>query len=199
MDDGSGPVDIGQCFAGAEYSEAVGCAYGHKYYVSMVDSNGNHHLFVYDADKKLWHREDDFEAISFTSTNGGVVAISADADKLLAMGVDPDWGSEDKMEGAVRWMAQTGEIGIDSPDRKHISRLTLRLSMEVGAELTIYAQYDMEPEWVALGSIRGTSLRSFSLPVRPRRCDHLRLRFEGVGDVKLYSITKTIEEGSEYP
>jgi hypothetical protein len=69
--------------------------------------------------------------------------------------------------------------------------------MEPGAELTVYAQYDMEQEWVPLGSIRGTDLRSFSLPVRPRRCDHLRLRFEGEGNVKLYSITKTIEEGSE--
>jgi hypothetical protein len=71
--------------------------------------------------------------------------------------------------------------------------------MEVGAELTVYAQYDTEPEWVALGSIRGTGLQSFSLPLRLRRCDHLRLRLEGEGDVKLYSITKTIQEGSEYP
>ena len=199
MDDGSGPVDIGQCFAGAEYSSAVGCACGHKYYVSVLGDDDKRHLFVYDADKKVWHREDDFMAISFAKSGNVMLAIGEDAEKILVMGVDSDWGSEDKMEGAIRWMAQTGEIGIDSPDRKYISRLTLRLSMEVDAELTIYAQYDMEPEWVALGSIRGTSLRSFSLPVRPRRCDHLRLRFEGVGDVKLYSITKTIEEGSEYP
>ena len=103
------------------------------------------------------------------------------------------------MEGPVSWMAETGEIGLDEPGRKYISRLTLRLSMEVGAELTVYARYDTEPEWVALGSIRGTGLQSFSLPLRLRRCDHLQLRREGVGDVKLYSITKTIQEGSEYP
>ena len=194
MDDGSGPVEIGECFAGARYESAIGCVHGHKYYVSMENGEG-WHLFVYDAEKKLWHREDDFHAVSFSSSIGCVMAAEAGSQKLIDMngGIEQDGGMEDH----VRWMAETGEIGLDSPDTKYISRLTLRLSMEVGAEMTLYAQYDMEPEWVALGSIRGTSLHSFSLPVRPRRCDHLRLRLEGEGDVKLYSITKTIEEGSE--
>lgn len=196
MDDGSGPEEIGACFAGARYNNAVGCAWGHKYYVSMENDEG-WHLFVYDADKKLWHREDDFHAISFSSVIGCVIAVENGGKALIDMNSGEQ--QDGRMEGTVHWMAQTGEIGIDSPDQKYISRLTLRLSMEVGAELTIYAQYDMEPEWVALGSIRGTSLRSFSLPIRPRRCDHLRLRFEGEGDVNLYSITKTIEEGSAYP
>ena len=194
MDDGSDPVEIGECFAGVRYENAIGCVYGHKYYVSMENSEG-WHLFVYDAEKKLWHREDDFHAVSFSSNTGCLMAAEAGGKKLIDM--NSGYQQDGRMEGTVRWMAQTGEIGIDSPDMKYISRLTLRLSMEIGAELTIYAQYDMEPEWVALGSIRGTSLRSFSLPIRPRRCDHLRLRFEGEGDVKLYAITKTIEEGSE--
>lgn len=196
MDDGSGPVESGECFAGTAYKNAIGCVSGHKYYVSMENGDG-WHLFVYDADKKLWHREDDFHATALYGGIGLVVAVEAGGKALVDM--TSGTYQEGHMEGPVRWMAQTGEIGLDSPDRKYISRLTLRLSMEIGAELTVYAQYDMEPEWVVLGSIRGTSLRSFSLPIRPRRCDSLRLRFEGEGDVKLYSITKTIEEGSEYP
>jgi hypothetical protein len=69
--------------------------------------------------------------------------------------------------------------------------------MDIGAKMDIYAQYDLSDEWVHLGSMVGTSLRSFSIPVRPRRCDHLRLRIEGEGMSKIYSITKTIEQGSE--
>lgn len=197
MDDGSGPEEIGQCFAGEEYNNAVGCVCGHKYYVSMEDSEGGWHLFVYDADKKLWHREDDSHATALWGGGAWVAAARAEEKKLL----DLNSGTQQagRMEGPVSWMAETGEIGLDEPGRKYISRLTLRLSMEVGAELTVYARYDTEPEWVALGSIRGTGLQSFSLPLRLRRCDHLQLRLEGVGDVKLYSITKTIQEGSEYP
>ena len=43
----------------------------------------------------------------------------------------------------------------------------------------------------------GSSLRSFSVPIRPRRCDHLRLRVVGEGEAKIYSIAKVIEEGSD--
>jgi hypothetical protein len=48
-----------------------------------------------------------------------------------------------------------------------------------------------------LGTITGTDLRSFSIPVRPRRCDHLRLRFEGEGKAMVFSLTKTYTHGSD--
>lgn len=192
MDDGSGPVEIGQCFAGATYGSAVGGVCGRKYYVSMCDEDDVWHLFVYDVQKKLWHREDDFHALCICS---GTTLHATDGKSIWDMTSGRQ--QDGHMEDTLRWMAETGEIGLESPDRKYISRLDLRLSMEIGAELTVYVQYDTEPEWVALGSIRGTSLQTFSLPLRLRRCDHFRLRFEGEGDIKLYSITKTIMKGSD--
>ena len=41
------------------------------------------------------------------------------------------------------------------------------------------------------------SLRTYTIPVLPRRCDHLRYRLSGTGDVKIYSIARTIEIGSD--
>lgn len=101
------------------------------------------------------------------------------------------------MEEDVSWMAVTGDLGLELPEQKYISRLTLRLSLDPGATLEVYAQYDREQTWVKLGQVYGTDLRSFSLPVRPRRCDQLRLKLQGTGMCKLYSITKTLEKGSE--
>ena len=100
-------------------------------------------------------------------------------------------------EEVVSWMAVTGDLGLELPEQKYITRLTLRLCLEPGATMEIYAQYDREPAWVKLGQVYGTDLRSFSLPVRPRRCDQLRLKLQGTGMCKLYSITKTLEKGSE--
>lgn len=80
---------------------------------------------------------------------------------------------------------------------KYISRLTVRMSLEVGTKVNFYAQYNSAGDWEPLGTVTGTNLRSFSLPVRPKRCDHMRLRIEGVGDAKVYSITKVIEQGSD--
>ena len=45
--------------------------------------------------------------------------------------------------------------------------------------------------------VTGTDLRSFTMPVRPRRCDHLRLRFEGEGKGMVFSLTKTYTHGSD--
>jgi hypothetical protein len=97
----------------------------------------------------------------------------------------------------VQWMVETGEVGISSPDMKYISRLTVRMSMEIGSEARFYAQYDFDEDWEQLFTMQGTNLRSFSLPIRPKRCDHMKLRIEGEGVVRIYSITKTIEQGSE--
>ena len=80
---------------------------------------------------------------------------------------------------------------------KYISRMTVRMSLDIGASVDFYAQYDLSNDWVHLCTMHGTSLRSFSIPIRPRRCDHMKLRIVGNGGCKIYSITKTIEQGSE--
>lgn len=190
--DGSLPTEVSQALGNVQYSAAVGGAHGSKYYISMTDSEGKHHLFVFDTAKGMWHREDDLQVSDFCACRGELYANCGGVIRTML-------GSETKDTEPVEWMAETGEIGISSPDAKYISRLTLRMSTELGAEVRIYAQYDFSSEWEHLTTLQGTSLRSFSLPVRPRRCDHMKLRIEGIGQVKIYSITKTIEGGSELP
>lgn len=190
--DGSLPTEAGYALGNEAYSGAVGCAHGNKYYVSMMDAGGVWHLFVYDTAKGMWHREDNLHALGFCSCRGELYCVDADDRNIVTM-----LGSGEAYEGSVSWMVETGELGISSPDMKYISRLTVRMSMEIGSEMNLYVQYDLSGEWVHVCNIRGTSLRSFSIPIRPRRCDHMKLRIEGVGGAKIYSITKTIEQGSE--
>ena len=116
----------------------------------------------------------------------------ATGDKILAM-----LGTGVKEDGDIEWMVETGEIGIASPDAKYISRLTLRMAMDIGAEVRILAKYDFSDEWEEVCVLISENLRSFSIPIRPMRCDHMKLRIEGKGMSKIYSITKTIEQGSE--
>lgn len=190
--DGSLPTEMSYVMGDISYGEAVAGAHGNKYYISMADGDGVYHLFVYDTAKSMWHREDNLRADAFCSCRGELYCIDHDTKRIITM-----LGSVEQVMDLVPWMVETGEIGIASPDMKYVSRLTIRMSMDIGAKMDIYAQYDLSDEWVHLGSMVGTSLRSFSIPVRPRRCDHLRLRIEGEGMSKIYSITKTIEQGSE--
>ena len=189
--DGSLPTEVSYALGNEVYNEAVGGSHGNKYYISMKDVSGNYNLFVFDTAKGMWHKEDDLQVDHFCSCRGEMYAISKG--KIITM-----LGSGTPDADPVEWMVQTGEIGISSPDMKYISRLTLRMIMDIGSEVRIYAQYDFSDEWEALCNIRNAeSLRSFSLPIRPRRCDHMKLRIEGEGMAKIYSITKTIEQGSE--
>ena len=190
--DGSLPAEASYALGTEAYSEAVGGAHGNKYYVSMKDAAGTWYLFVYDASKNMWHKEDNLHAAAFCSCRGEMYCIDADSGKIITM-----LGSGTPDTAPVEWMAETGELGISSPDMKYVSRLTIRMMLDLGAAADIFAQYDLSDEWVHLCSLRGTSLRSFSIPVRPRRCDHMKLRILGEGMAKIYSITKTIEQGSD--
>ena len=106
-------------------------------------------------------------------------------------------GSGTKETDKIAWYAESGVIGTSMPDKKYISSIVVRMSLAIGTEVKFFAEYDSCGEWEALATVDGKTLRSFSLPMKPKRCDHFRLRIEGVGEAKIYSITKTIEQGSD--
>lgn len=190
--DGSLPVEVSGAFGEERYGEAVGGAHGNKYYISMRDSRDGWNLFVYDTVKGMWHREDGLRADCFCSCREELYCIEHGTGKIVTM-----LGSGTPDAGKVEWMVQTGVIGTDMPDMKYISRLLVRMSLEIGARVRFLAQYNSMGGWESLGTVTGSNLRSFSLPIRPKRCDHMRLRIEGIGDAKIYSITKTIQQGSD--
>lgn len=191
--DGSLPVEVSAALGEERYDSAAAGAHGNKYYISMRDADTDDFvLFVYDTGKAVWHKEDNLHADCFCACRGELYCVEHGTGKILAL-----LGSGEKEADNVEWMVQTGILGTDQPDRKYISRLNVRMSMDVGGRARFFVQYDSMGGWEHLGTVNVTSLKSFSLPIRPRRCDHLRLRIEGVGDARIYAITQTIEEGSD--
>lgn len=187
--DGSLPVEVSAVFGGEHYTNASAGAHGNKYYVSMDGTDGRV-LFVYDTAKGIWHKEEDEGFTMFCSCRDEMFA----SDGLIIAELLGTGGND---EGDVPWMAETGEIGVTSPDQKAVSRINIRMSMDIGSVVTVLAQYDDSGDWETCFHLEGTNLRSFSMPLRPVRCDTMRLRFEGRGDVRIYSITKTIAQGSD--
>ena len=189
--DGSIPTEISYCLGTEQYREAVGGALGNKYYISMLDSGGHANLFVWDTAKKLWHREDDFRAALMESIGGTLYAMEDGTGKIWDM-----TNAGDNPEEEVRWSVSTGEIGLEMPDMKYLARMIIRMSLEPGTEVRIYARYDFSQDWEPLFAVRSTRLRSFDIPVRAKRCDYMQLKIDGDGPGKIYSITKTIQQGS---
>ena len=187
---GSLPQEISYAFGDVRYSNAVAGGHGNKYYISMADPSGQYHLFVYDTGKNMWHKEDNTRAACFCSCRNELYFIDYNSKQIMA-----ELGAGDEL---VSWMVETGDIGLDRPEAKYLSRLKIRMALDAGATVHIYAQYDYSRDWELLYEWRTPFYRSVSIPVRPRRCDHLRLKIEGTGNAKIYSILKVIEEGSVY-
>lgn len=190
--DGSLPTEVSGAFGDLRYGNAVAGAHGNKYYISMADGTGRHHLFVYDTAKGMWHKEDDLHAGAFCSCREELYCIDHGTGHIITM-----LGSGTPETEAVEWMAETGNLYMTWPDMKYIPRMLVRMSLDIGSVVKFYAQYDLSDEWIELCTMKGTNLRSFSVPIRPRRCDHMKLRIVGKGMGKIYSITKTIEQGSD--
>jgi hypothetical protein len=192
--DGSLPQEVSYAFGEEKYSDAVAGAAGNKYYISMKSASTNEYvLMVYDTARKLWHKEDDTYAKAFSFCRNEMYFIDGKTGKIRTI-----FGSGETDTKPVEWMAESGVIGTDMPDKKYISRLTIRLSLAIGSRVQIYAQYDSCGSWEHLGTLNGTTLKTFSVPVKPKRCDHMRLRIAGQGEAKIYSIVKVIEQGSDF-
>ena len=199
--DGSLPAEISAAFGGESYSDAVGGGHRNKYYISMQDSGGTWHLFVYDTRLGVWHREDTTHAEAWCSCRDEMYYIDA-ADKKIRTVL----GSGTAETAAIPWKAETGTIvaltgSTKYPDRiadrKYVGRMLIRMALEPGSTVQAYIEYDSGGAWEKLWSMTGKNLRTFSFPVRPHRCDHFRLKLEGTGGAKIYSITKTLEQGSD--
>ena len=190
--DGSLPTEISSALGDMSYHNAVAGSLGNKYYISMSDDNGEYHLFVCDTLKGMWHREDDTEAAVFCNCRGDLYYIDHADNNIKTVR-----GTGAKETAPIKWQAVTGVIGTDSPDKKYISRMDVRMSLAVGARVSFYAEYDSSGEWDHLFTMDGVKLRSFAVPIRPQRCDHLRLKIIGSGEAKIYSICKTTEQGSD--
>ena len=190
--DGSLPAEISGALGDKSYSDARAGYLGNKYYVSMKGEDGEYNLFVYDTKKGMWHREDETEALVFCNCKGDLYYIDyAGRDIMSVKGggvVDPN---------AVQWEAVTGYIGTDSPDKKYVSRLDVRMKLAVGAKVSFYAEYDSSGSYEHLFNMTGVNLKSFAVPIKPKRCDHMRLKIVGEGEAKIFSICKTVEWGSD--
>lgn len=192
MYDGSMPMSVSDQLGLILYSDARAGALNGKYYISMKDTAGDWTMFAYDTNKAMWHKEDDFRAMGFGRVGDELFAIDETNNKLDAlMGT---WGEpEEEME----WSATFGLFGTDYRRTKYLSRFKIRMYIEPDSKAHLWIMYDSDGDWHDEGEIRGHSMKTFDLPVVPRRCDHLRFRLTGDGECRIYSISRLMEVGGD--
>jgi len=187
---GGMPAEVGQNLGDVKYYAAAAGAFGQRYYISMKDAANAWHLFCYDAGKGMWMHEDALHCEMFASMDDDLFA-------LCDNGITALFGTAGTVEEEIEWGCTTGLMTYEYPDRKYIGRFNIRVSMDLNAAMKMFIEYDSSGVWNSAGEWRLPVTGTVNIPLRPRRCDHLRLKFEGRGDVRIYSIAKVVEKGSD--
>ena len=197
--DGSVPIKVSDKLGRlSEYVGACGGACGEKYYLSLWTNEKKAVLYVLDTELGIWIKEDESECESMAEVRDALyfVKISREGDlerhTIEAVGIHGA-ADEDQESQKIPWYAETGIIGLETPDAKYVSKLAIRLHMDAGSCVRILVQYNSRGNWKQIGATDAPSMRTATMQITPVRCDHIRLRLEGTGGCEVYSVTKTLK------
>lgn len=182
-------------------------------------------LYVLDTERGLWHKEDDVEITCMATGEDDLVFVKVGKETVkndsgvsyrqltytlssirgtaqlnhngdLGANAVHDWSPEETK--SIGWYATSGVIGLETPDKKYLSKISIRLCLSESDGASAWVEYDSEEGWKPVGNVPQTNrMRTVTLPIIPKRCDHMRLKLEGTGTCKVYSITKTFTEAED--
>lgn len=196
---GGMPMEISAALGPDIFEEASAGAWANKYYVSMR-SGSKWNTFVYDTEKSVWHREDDSQFTTFSPIDADLYAVKVGmGDSAIDYGVWSLRGTAGTKETDIEWEAVSGIKAFDSPDHKYTLRYDFRVQMTAGSAVSVYMQYDSDGVWRKQGTMvsHEDMLGTKVIPVRPRRCDHLQIKLEGKGRVRVFSMARILQGGSD--
>lgn len=189
--DGSLPTSISSALGEMTYSDVICGSLGSKIYISARENGYLHVLLTYDIEKGIWHKEDNLQCKDICRVHNGLYYADINGN----IGSFKENGT---VENDFAWFAETGNIGYSLPNNKYVGRIMLRLSKTTNGTLAVKISYDNSDIWETVILLKkAMSVTSYSVPIIPHRCDHFRLRIEGVGEAKVFSLTKVIEQGSD--
>lgn len=189
---GAMPVRIDEPL-GVDLVRGVAGGDGVKYYISATDSKNNVSLYVYDTEKRMWHKEDDFSA-EYMYFSDVLYGVKSNGETWALTDGGNDIGGE--LEEKVKWFVEFADMTFGSPYQKGVAKVHVRFDLDTDAEAKAEISYD-GGEWELIREFVGDRKRSNVLPVIPHRCDHFRIRLSGTGICDIYAMALQYYNGSE--
>ena len=193
--DGSSARLQDQVFGDWQLKNVISKADATKCYVAAKLPDGLNAIFCYDTNRGLWVKENGYDGkiISMTYDEGKIYALEEGYDGILWLNGESE---QDENGAPVESFVEFGDFTENSPNRKAVSKLQLRLELEEGAMVTVWLSYEGR-SWIKAKEIRQGKKRSVYIPVIPHRCDYYRIKISGSGQWKLFSLTREFYIGSE--
>ena len=181
---GGVPQCVSEALGDHTYKNAVGGSDGERYYVSMQDEKNNYEMLCYNTGIRQWYREDDLKVIGFIKDT-----------MLTWSGRVMKCRSEYSNETSGGSMLEFADFIEGSPNKKSTAKLLVRVELGENSELTVKMSFD-GGAYETVKTLVSGGKQSYYLPILVKRCDRFRVKFEGKGMWRLYSLTREYSEGS---
>ena len=182
----------------AYYYEGVAGVHGSKYYIEVENTKGGHTIFVYDSQLGLWTRENRLGLLGFSGGNDGRL-FGFSYISIFGFGTSDNvlYTNKQVSEEWVDWFLETGDMGVEVPEFKFISKLAFRAYIPSQSEVAVEISYDDKP-FEQVGVLRGYhEMTTQVIDIVPYRCDHYRLKLKGHGNVRFHTLYITYNAESE--
>ena len=191
--DGGLPGSVHGAFFGQRFENAVSCFGFGALYVSMV-TGGKRCLYTFRDG--LWYREDESGFTSLHLANGTLYGVDGLGNLWRLKGNDDTYAGEDaEDEAQIPWTAETGDLDMMQLFKKHVRKIQVRYALAEGSTMTISVSTDggeFKPYFNRTGA---KQVQAETYNIIPKRCDHMRIRLSGQGDVKLFNLYYTVDAG----
>lgn len=199
--DGSVPITVSDDLGNLREEKGLyASALGNKYVVMLADGQEKRDgIYVLDTDKGIWTKEEGELITELTKVADNVLFL--EYKKIKSIKPISGWLAPvlpSTMEtNQIKWHCTSGIIGLETPDDKYLTKIAIRMKLTAGSQVRVSVQYDSEGGWHQLMSAQTSAMKTVTVPIIPRKCDHLRFRLDGEGACQVFSITKSFEKAGE--
>lgn len=187
------PALCGEALCRPSLSECVAGYCGGELFLSGKEGTNTYSTYVLDTARGVWYRRSGDAARGYATHDNEIYMLGSQGDIVALHG-----RAGTLPQAATGWTLETAVMGYEYPDHKYISRFVIRMMLETGATAAISIKYDTAGDWLQVGELTaGNTVRTYLVPVIPRRCEHVQIRLEGTGQMTLYGIARELRMGSD--
>lgn len=196
--EGALPGSVSAAWGNLRYHNGVaGSGFG-RMWLSLTDETGGTVLMTYEGSTGLWHLEDDLKVKEFAKTETALYALDEDGKIWRLTGTDAGTydGEDAADETSVPWMIETGDLEMSFMERVRVQKILARVRMKNGSRCAVKVTYDDRDEETVAAWNGTLTAYAREVAIVPHRCDHMRIRMEGSGDVEIMNLNYLFRPGT---
>lgn len=153
-----------------------------KYYISLTDEKDQTSLYVFDTYNLIWLQEEPMKTVEFDTFEGELYAITED--KFYKLNVNSE-----ESEEFVKWSFETEEFTEVVHNKKLLSAFSLKADIKCQDNLRAYISIN-NGQWQRIEFVVDPEYRTYFYYLKPQRVERCKFKFEGIGEAKIYSLSR---------